>query len=276
MSATKRVDGHLKPEKRTEFTGDPKTCACIAREMWPRAGRILNGDVDAGSGAWCDVTTLFAMRFGHLECLTYAVENGCEFHRGILSERIRTPAQLECAQYALERGFEADVQDLLHACISCNPELLKCMTRDIESLEDVANENPHLIEVIVLVRASERRAQDAATCIEILRAKGYPWSPATTKCAAERGNVEMLKYVVDRGCPWDEDTLEAARASGNADVIEYAEQRVKSKRLEDIENVFEIIEQFKRDMPETEYADAARAMKNLYDNVKNSRSGLTL
>ena len=85
---------------RTEFTNTPETCACILREGWC-AGTPKTCDT-FGRGAFNSFTTVLAIRRGHLDCLKYAIENGCEWHRTALHMRMWSQGHYGCVTYAME------------------------------------------------------------------------------------------------------------------------------------------------------------------------------
>ena len=37
--------------------------------------------------------------------------------------------------------------------------------------------------------------------------KGCPWNFWTFEKAAEHGNLENMKWLLEKGCPWNEDTF---------------------------------------------------------------------
>ena len=53
----------------------------------------------------CSSSTLYAAKIGHLECLRYARENGCEWHPDTTWKAAEN-GHLECLRYAHENGCE--------------------------------------------------------------------------------------------------------------------------------------------------------------------------
>ena len=51
--------------------------------------------------------------------------------------------------------------------------------------------------------------------------KNCDWDSDTIDCAAEQGNLAMVKYCVDNGCPMDEDACLYAAGEGHLDVLKY-------------------------------------------------------
>ena len=43
----------------------------------------------------------------------------------------------------------------------------------------------------------------------------------TSIAAAERGDLEMLRWLRSEGCPWNEETCTAAASEGHLDVLKY-------------------------------------------------------
>jgi hypothetical protein len=51
--------------------------------------------------------------------------------------------------------------------------------------------------------------------------KNCDWDRRTIDCAAEQGNLAMVKYCVDNGCPMDEVACWWAAGEGHLDVLKY-------------------------------------------------------
>ena len=59
-------------------------------------------------------------------------------------------------------------------------------------------------------------------CLKYAREHGCPWSEETTLSAALGGHLECLKYAHENGCRWDEGTTRAAAANGHLECLVYA------------------------------------------------------
>lgn len=257
------------PLTHRQTTGHPETCSCILREAWPTvdewpAGQMLSH----GSGAFCDFTTVLAMRRGHLECLKYAVERGCSFHRATLWERAETHGQMECLKYALGCGVKVD-KEALHIC--ARGRIVPCLKLLIEHARpyyDFTRVRKSRKSFIGDVCYNAAPGDDSIACVKLLRGVGAPWREDCTEDAALKGHLDLLKYLVEEGCPWHERTLEAAEKNGNAQLLDFVRQHTKKrKHRAHVSTMFDVIEKNKRNMTEQEYIDACRAAKELHDAV---------
>lgn len=221
-----------------------------------------------GRGAFCDFTTVLAMRRGHLRCLKYAVERGCSFHRATLWERAESPGQLECLKYALGCGVKVD-REALTICargriISC----LKLLIEHARPYYDFTGGGHARHTLIGDVCCNAAPGDGSVECVKLLRGVGAPWGEKCTQNAALKGHLDLLKYLVQEECPWHERTLEAATKNGNAELLKFVRQHTKKrKHRAHVSTMFDVIENNKHNMTEQEYIDACRAAKELHDAV---------
>ena len=114
---------------------------------------------------WDEKTTWKAAQYGHLDCLQYAVENGCPMEReNCLQIPILVAAEfgkLDCLRY-------------LHS-IGCT------YRQDAGNVCTLAAHNGHL------------------DCLKFAHSCGYPWDEETTRTQ----NIECLGYAIEHGCPYD-------------------------------------------------------------------------
>jgi hypothetical protein len=54
------------------------------------------------------------------------------------------------------------------------------------------------------------------------------WSPSTIGAAAQRGNLDMIKYCVANGCPFTTDACAHAAANGQLECLKYLHEQVKA------------------------------------------------
>jgi len=225
--------------------------------------------MEYGSGAFCDFTTVLAMRRGHLNCLKYAVERGCSFHRATLWERAETHGQIECLKYALGCGVKVDAEALRNSARGRNVSCLKLLIEHARPYYDFTDADGNLTYAFIGdVCHNAARGDGSVECVKLLRGVGAPWEETCTHVAAQRGHLELLKYLVQEGCPWHERTLEAAKKNGNAQLLDFVRQHTKKrKHRAHVSTMFDVIEKNKRNMTEQEYIDACRAAKELHDAV---------
>jgi hypothetical protein len=257
---------------RTEFTNTPETCACILREGWC-AGTPKTCDT-FGRGAFNSFTTVLAIRRGHLDCLKYAIENGCEWHRTALHMRMWSQGHYGCVTYAMESQVCVDddvveevVRDCNHAFLALILPYWHAQNRK-RTLTSCCS-----VWFTFMDKLFENRggfgSDKIMACVKLLRETGCPWGENATKLAASKGYYDVLRYLADEGCPWHPDTVEAARASGKKDILAFAEKHATNLAQQaHISNLFDVLERHKRKMPDMDYINAAKAAKDLHDYFK--------
>jgi hypothetical protein len=223
--------------------------------------------VEYGNGAFCDFTTVLAMRRGHLNCLKYAVENGCSFHRATLWESAATPGQMECLKYALGCEVKVDREALRNSARGRNVSYLKLLIEHARPYYDFTEADDTLTYAYTGdVCHNAAPCDGSVECVKLLRGVGAPWGKKCTHDAALKGHLELLKYLVQEGCPWHESTLEAAERNGNYQLLHFVRQHTRQrKHRAHVSTMFDVIEKNKRNMTEQEYIDACRAAKELHD-----------
>jgi hypothetical protein len=206
------------------------------------------------------------MRRGHLNCLKYAVERGCSFHRATLWESAETPGQIECLKYALGCGVKVDTEALRSSARGRNVSCLKLLIEHARPYYDFTGADGTLKPYIGDVCRNAAPGDVSVECVKLLRGVGAPWGEKCTHDAARKGHLELLKYFVQEGCPWHERTLAAAKKNGNAQLLDFVRQHTKKrKHRAHVSTMFDVIENNKRNMTEQEYIDACRAAKELHD-----------
>ena len=255
---------------RTDSTGDPSTCSCILRQEWKKGG------------AFCDFTTILAVRRGHRKCLEYAYENGCPIHEEVyLEQRLWTPERLWCVDFVIECGAPIRMEAVVNACRDLNNLYLdrllrawrgglKLIDKNGEALKTLENISVDLIELVVKAAGfTNFYVDDAWGCIRSLRAAGCEWRAEHTAAVALKGNLKLLKRIVEEGCPWHEDTLKNAEKAGYKALIEYATKHDHElKQRTNIATLFEALELRKETMTNEEYVRVAAAAQELYNCFK--------
>ena len=57
------------------------------------------------------------------------------------------------------------------------------------------------------------------TCLKWIN--GCPWDEDICSIAAEKGNLNVLKYAHENNCPWDSNTCAQAAMDGHLEVLKY-------------------------------------------------------
>ena len=60
--------------------------------------------------------------------------------------------------------------------------------------------------------------------LQNLRAVGCPWGAKVCHTAANRGQLEILKWLRGNGCPWDVMTCHGAVHNGRVEVLRWARE----------------------------------------------------
>lgn len=263
---------------RTSTTGDPVNCSCILRESWPDREAWPEGTLTYGHGAFCDFTTVLAVRRGHLRCLTYAVENGCALHRAVYREDVVTAQQFQCIDYVIKRGLPIEDDAFASASRACNEKYLeKLINMWREGVCTIINSKgetyyrpfTHVDFIGDVCRNAHRyQASNWKACIDLLRKAGCTWEETHTRDAAKHKNFDLLKLLVSQGCPWHKETLDYAEQSGNRDMIEYAHAHERKLRQRaNVAKLFEALEKNKHQMTTQEYIEVAKAAQELHNGI---------
>ena len=129
-----------------------------------------------------------AAKYGHLECLKYAHENGCPLKSWVCAIAA-SRGHLECLQYAHEKGCPWDYMTTMMAAELGRLECLKyahvngCPWRENTCSE--AARNGHL------------------ECLKYAHVNKCPWDYRTCMHAAKYGHLKCLKYAYENGCPYE-------------------------------------------------------------------------
>ena len=129
---------------------------------------------------WDEWTCTYAAKNGHLDCLVYAHDNGCRWDEWACIYAAEY-GHLDCLEYAHINGCEWDKWTCTHAV-----------------------KNGHL------------------ECLQYAHENGCPWDEDTCAYAAFNGQLECLRYAHKNGCPWDEYTCDLAAQKGQLQCLVYA------------------------------------------------------
>jgi hypothetical protein len=155
-------------------------------------------------------TTLEASRYGHLHILKWAYDNGCHIDTD------------QCIRSALQ-GSHLDIVTWL-----CNEFRFPRSFCIVEEAAHYDN-NIHILEWVmstgyqvnldkttVCTFAAEKG--DLQT-LKWARTRGFSWDEEVCKNAAKFGHIELLKWSRENGCPWKENVFEVAAENGHYEVM---------------------------------------------------------
>ena len=147
---------------------------------------------------------------GHLNCLEYAHKNGCEWD----VDTCRAAADgghLECLIYAHENGCPWDELTTTAAVTKGHFECLKYahekQCKWMQFVCKIAAENGHL------------------DCLIYAHEEGCPWSYGTAACAAKGGHLKCLRYVFQNGCGWSDDAAGYAAEHGHLSCLAFMHEK---------------------------------------------------
>ena len=130
----------------------------------------------------CSSSTLYAAKIGHLECLRYARENGCEWHPDTTWKAAEN-GHLECLRYAHENGCEWHPETTWGAADYANLECLR-----------YAHDNGCEWHPETTWGAA---SSGNLECLKYAHVNGCEWHPATAFFAAWNGHLECLMYIYE-------------------------------------------------------------------------------
>ncbi|AJF97135.1 ankyrin repeat protein [Pandoravirus inopinatum] len=140
-----------------------------------------------------------AARYGHIDCVDYAIAHGCQPDQFYVCQSRSTPAHLACVKKIVAAGGRT------------NP------------IGDMVAVRAGHVDCLRLFGGSSRRdgwaCQSAAyrgnlEMLHFLHKNGWDWDARTFKAAAESDNHDCLAYVVKKRCPWTFDDLCRVARSG--------------------------------------------------------------
>ena len=173
-----------------------KSCKCLKHRwsVWTCADAALGGHLECLTYAheegcpWHDATCSFAALGGHLECLTYAHENGCPWTSNTCLSAA-SGGHLDCLIYAHENGCPWHAETCAAAADKGHLACLK-----------FAHENGCPWSDSTCARAA---CGGSLECLTYAHENGCHWSSWTCSNAAVKGQLECLAYALGNGCPWN-------------------------------------------------------------------------
>ena len=149
----------------------------------------------------------YAAKYGRLECLKYAHENGCLWNEG-KHAYIDENSYLECFICPYKNYCTWDKLTCHDAARNGHLECLK-----------YAHENGCPWDKWICHDAARNGHLE---CLKYAHENGCPWDKCTCMYAAFHGNLECLKYAHENGCPWDKCTCMYAAKNGHLECLKYA------------------------------------------------------
>ncbi len=162
---------------------------------------------------WSPDTTMYAAANGHLDCLRYAHENGCPWHR-------ETTATACCLESNMDASTVQGLRELLDSYGSTIEQYSSCPSCWLHNRGLSCNKNVKCVSKDTAVAATYGRIE----CLEYAYRHNLPWHHQTTAGAAANGNLDCLKYAYQNGCPWSPDTTMYAAGNGRLDCLRYAHE----------------------------------------------------
>ncbi|AVK75044.1 hypothetical protein pqer_cds_622 [Pandoravirus quercus] len=187
--------------------------------------------------AWDTATTFGAALGGRVDCLRYAVENGCPLKGGVWAAVVQAcsaprhecapcDARFPCATSPCSLPAKCDLFDVL-AYLASIGRLGSLSSKCL--LEAAANGRVDILDLVhpVVLSFDDGIGGVAArhghvACLAHLNSVGYAW--VGYECGeAMRGNhIKCLQYLHENGCPWHRLDYEIALARKGSPCHEYA------------------------------------------------------
>ena len=185
-------------------------CACAVKKGHLNMLRFLH---ENSLSPWDSSVCRMAALFGSLDCLRYALMNGCPSD-GVCLEAAYG-GHVACLGYARTHGCAWDEGVCDHAA-SCGM-----------NARDFLPNAPRSPSKQTLTAAIPRNlvmlaAPDHLACLQYAHENGSPWNERTCSLAAASGSLACLQYAHMQGCRWDEETCNAAVFFDRPDCLQYA------------------------------------------------------
>jgi len=182
---------------------------------------------------WDVQTHVAAATGGHLHCVKYAFVEGLAWHESV-SEAAAQNNQLECLKYVLQKGCPASEKVTFEAAKAGYLECLRCALDFgcvISSQSCTKAAAGGYIDSLRLLHDhgaewDETAPREAAqhghlVCVQYLREHGCPWDASAPDAAARLGHLEILRYLMHHYCPYSDELLKIAVESGSIPCVQY-------------------------------------------------------
>jgi len=159
---------------------------------------------------WDEKTILCSISSGHLECLQYALLDGCpKPSNDVCINHAAGYGQIEVLKYLRSIGWEFNSETLCHAVRPANN--LACVKFLVEAgcvmSADVIN---------------SAACYGNLVCLQYLREKGCEWDARAPTFATWTGQLACLIYLHRYGCPLNSNITVAAATNNQLACLQYA------------------------------------------------------
>jgi hypothetical protein len=152
-----------------------------------------------------------AVQWGHIECLRYAVENGCAWKVPVSKPWLL--GRLWADSFALQHREEGH-----GLCCKDSPY----SERHLDCLK-YAHDRGHYWGTVILIAAAEC---GHLSCMEYAHGTGCPWTPDVASVCAGHGHLNCLEYCVENGCPLNHtEAIHRATEGGHAHCVPFLLER---------------------------------------------------
>jgi hypothetical protein len=167
-------------------------------------------EINNEEGYFIYFTTTVAAENGHLDCLQFAFENGCDWDE-YTSSNAAANGHLDCLRYIYQNECPWDEDTTAKAAKNGHLDCLKYAFKngcewDSDTTTNAAW-NGHL------------------DCLKYAHENYCPWDEDTPYRAAMGGHLDCLQYVYENGCEWDILTPKVAAENGNIECFKYCFER---------------------------------------------------
>jgi len=170
---------------------------------------MKHGDIAAvqylhqhGGCLWTAKCSAYAIKHGHIQCLMYALENGCPLP-GNACELAARYGQVDCYWYLRQQGVSQGTNICTEAVRGSILQNLPEFTLTKDILHCVLEQNP-IRSVKAFVEAVKRGHMKI---VRFLVHQHYPYNLAVYMAAVENGQLECLQYLHVNGCNCDQATV---------------------------------------------------------------------
>jgi hypothetical protein len=168
---------------------------------------------------WNIHTTEQAAEYGHLHCLQYAHENGCEWNGWTIAQAAKN-GHLDCLRYAHENGCEWHINTARDAAEFGH---LDCLRYAIEN----GCPNDHSVRLPAYAAAGGKLnvliyLKEIGIFQQVLSSNQTIWKYKVAELAAQNGHLDCLQFVRENGFPWDNAT--SYYAAGDIDCLRYVHE----------------------------------------------------
>ncbi len=196
--------GQLECMKFLHSIGAPCKYLVTLEYAVPKRYALLPGALPKLS--WSDDFTIPPPANGYIDCLRFALENGCPIHEQACEHACRYNL-LDCFQLLHKHGANVSFWCSIISAIMGHIEIL-------QYLHDIG----HTWNRNTIADAAEGGSLE---CVQYLHLHGCPWNVDAYRSAAKGGNLDCLMYLHENGCPRDKDAITEATRYGHMECVNY-------------------------------------------------------